>query len=126
VPIWQRTALIDNDYKIVVEEIGSDQYKLFDLVKDKKEEKDLFAERPELAQKMRQAVDAMIATVAQSRKGADCPEGKVTKRSRSGKGWGSVEAHKLHLELLATRPGLRETAQKGMRKNKRCFHYGTW
>ena len=114
-----KAALIDNDYKIVVEKIGGDRYKLFDLVKDKKEEKDLSAERPELAKKMKQAVDAMVATVAQSQKGADYPEGKVTKEGPHGQFWYAVEAYKPHLELFGKRPEYKKWVERGKEKKKK-------
>ncbi|MCH8216110.1 MAG: sulfatase-like hydrolase/transferase [Planctomycetes bacterium] len=115
-----KAALIDNDLKIVTEKIGSGKYLLFDLLTDKTESKDLFVERPADAQRLRAALDAMIASVAQSRAGADYPEGKVTREGPHGRFWYAIPEYQPYLKEWAARPEYKNWVNRksGNRKKK--------
>ena len=99
-----KAALIDNKLKIVTEKIGSGEYLLFDLKADKTESKDLFAQRPVDAKRLRIALDAMIASVAKSRAGADYPEGRVTREGPHGRFWYAIPEYQPFLKDWAARP----------------------
>ena len=115
-----KAALIDNDLKIVTEKIGSGKYLLFDLLTDKTESKDLFVERPADAQRLRAALDAMTASIAQSRAGADYPEGKVTREGPHGRFWYAIPEYQPYLKEWAARPEYKNWVNRksGNRKKK--------
>ena len=63
-------ALIDNRYKLITQGKGN-AWMLFDLVADPSETKDLAAEKPEIARKMRATLDAWRASCKESLAGKD-------------------------------------------------------
>lgn len=99
-----RAALIDNELKVVTEKIGGDKYLLFDLIADKTESNDLFAERADDAQRLQKALDAMTQTVAASQTGADYPEGKVTREGPHGRFWYAIPEYQPYLKGWESRP----------------------
>ena len=99
-----KAALIDNNLKIVTEKIGGGEYLLFDLQADKTESKDLFAERPADARRMQAALDAMCKSVNHSQRGADYPEGKVTKEGPHGRFWNKMPEYEPYFKDWAKRP----------------------
>jgi len=117
-----KAALIDNDLKIVTENVGGGKYLLFDLNADKTESKDLFADRPDDAKRMQTALDAILATVEKSRAGADYPEGKVTREGPHGRFWYEIPEYQPHLKGWASRPEYKNWANRkssGKKKQKR-------
>ncbi|MBC9888959.1 MAG: N-acetylgalactosamine 6-sulfate sulfatase, partial [Opitutae bacterium] len=70
-------ALVDNDYKLVLENRDEGIYQLFDLVRDPAETKDLFYLKPEVAARMAQEWVSWRQSVAASIAGQDYPEGRV-------------------------------------------------
>jgi arylsulfatase A-like enzyme len=112
-------ALIDNDYKIVAQKIGSGKYLLFDLVKDKKEAKDLFAIQAEVAQRMQKSLDAFAASVTKSQAGIDYPEGIVTKEGPHGRFWYAVEEYQPHLKKFGERPEYKGWINRGSKRKKK-------
>ncbi len=112
-------ALIDNDLKIVRDKKAKGKYQLFDLSKDAKEAEDLFASHPR-AGELQKALDAVVASIAQSQQGADYPEGKVTKEGPHGRFWYAVDAYKPHLEMFGQRPDYKGWVNRGgKKKNKK-------
>ena len=99
-----RAAFIDNELKIVTENVGGKRYQLFDLEADKTESKDLYAARPADAKRLRQAIDTMIESVAASQTGADYPEGKVTREGPHGRFWYAIPEYQPFLKGWASRP----------------------
>jgi arylsulfatase A-like enzyme len=61
-------ALSDNRYKLVA---GKGRKQLYDLTEDLGETKDLAAEKPDVVEKMGEALDAWVASVHRSASGAD-------------------------------------------------------
>ncbi|MCH7918919.1 MAG: sulfatase-like hydrolase/transferase [Planctomycetes bacterium] len=118
-------ALIDNDLKIVTEKIGSGKYLLFDLRTDKTESKDLYAERPADARRLRAALDAMIDSVAQSRAGADYPEGKVTREGPHGRFWYAIPEYQPYLKEWAARPEYKNWVNRKRDAKKNVPVHGT-
>lgn len=112
-----KAALVDNDLKIVTENTGSGKYLLFDLKADKTESQDLFAKRPEDAQRMQKALEAAIASIKQSQAGADYPEGKVTKEGPHGRPWSTMPEYKKFLSDWSQRPEYRRWANREPEKS---------
>ena len=110
-------ALIDNDLKIVLDKKAKGKYQLFDLARDKEESNDLFTSHPKAAG-LQKALDAFRESVAASRRGADYPEGKVTKEGPHGRFWYTAPEYQPHLETFAERPEYKNRLKRG-RKNKK-------
>jgi arylsulfatase A-like enzyme len=112
-------ALIDNDLKIVRPSGGKAQ--LFDLKADTTESQDLIDERPDDARRLLSALDALTASVAASRTGADYAEGKVTREGPHGRFWYAIPEYQPFLKGWATRPEYRNwvNRKKGKKKSTR-------
>ena len=100
------TALVDNDYKLI--HLGKkkelQQYELYDLAADPKEEHNLYAERPEVARRMQAAMDAWKASVSASVAGKDYPEGKLMAGDPQPRFWTDVEAYRPYFDDWRQRP----------------------
>jgi arylsulfatase A-like enzyme len=72
-----RGALVDNRYKLVSDNLAHGKFELYDLETDPKESRDISAEQPAVAQRLKQRFLAWNATVEASVAGKDYPEGKV-------------------------------------------------
>lgn len=113
-----KAALIDNQLKIVTEKTGSGTYQLYDLAADKTESKDLFAERPADAKRLRVALEKSIESVAKSRTGADYPEGKVTREGPHGRFWYAIPEYQPYLKEWAARPEYKNWVNRTKRGKK--------
>lgn len=109
-------ALIDNDLKIVTQELGSGKYQLFDLKADKTESTDLFAKRPDDAKRLQAALDAAVASIENSRSGGDYAEGKVTREGPHGRFWYAIPEYQPYLKDWASRPEYKNWANRKLRK----------
>jgi arylsulfatase A-like enzyme len=114
-----KAALIDNNYKLVSQKIGGERYELYDLIKDKKEAKDLFAAQPKVALQMRKMMDAFTDSVVASEAGADYPEGKVTKEGPHGRFWYAIEEYQPYLKDWAKRPEYKGWANRKKKNQKK-------
>ena len=103
----------------MTEKIGSGKYLLFDLKADKTESRNLFAQRPVEAKRLRAALDSMIASVANSRAGADYPEGKVTREGPHGRFWSAIPEYQPFLKDWAERPEYKNWVDRRSRKIKK-------
>lgn len=80
-------AWLDNDYKLVRNFYPRDaKFELYNLIGDPIEEQDLMAQKPEIAARMMEQLEAWNRSVDKSMTGADYPEGKVlpTGRAKAG------------------------------------------
>lgn len=111
-------ALVDNDLKIVLAKGGRGRYELFDLRADPREAKDISAERPEDAARLRRALDEFMKSVERSRTGADYPEGRLTSKQPRPMFWWDSPAYKPYLEEWVKRPEYKR-ARAGLSKGKR-------
>lgn len=114
-----KAAIIDNDLKIINENIGKGKYLLFDLKADKTEAKDLFAARPAEAKRMQAALKAMVATVDNSILGVDYPEGKVTREGPHGRFWYAIPEYQPHLKDWVSRPEYKNWANRKLDGEKK-------
>ena len=72
-----RAAWIDNNYKLITLKVGGGEYQLYDLKTDPKEQTDLLASKPVVANRMIKSFEIWNASVEKSRLGADYCSGKV-------------------------------------------------
>ncbi len=116
-----KAALIDNDLKLVAENVGSGKYQLFDLKADKTESTDLFAKRPEDAKRLQAALNGAVASISDSQKGVDYAEGKVTREGPHGRFWPTIPEYKPFLEEWGKRPEYKGWATRkfGRKKSKK-------
>lgn len=93
-----RAVLIDNEYKILQPDTSADVFELYDLEADVSEERDLFAAEPEVAERMRTALEAFTASVEASRAGSDYPEGTVDPDQPERRFWMTDPAYAPYLD----------------------------
>jgi arylsulfatase A-like enzyme len=99
-----RAAWIDNDYKLVTLDIRKTKYELYNLVKDPKEEHDLFKREPRIAKEMVDAFSIWNATVENSIAGKDYPEGRVLPGEPKSRFWTEAPEYQEYLDDWAKRP----------------------
>ena len=73
-----KRALVDDRYKLLTDNIASNEFQLFDLVDDPQEKQDLSSEKPDIFHRMKDQLLTWDATVDASFGGNDYPEGRVT------------------------------------------------
>ncbi|NQZ56111.1 MAG: sulfatase-like hydrolase/transferase [Lentisphaeraceae bacterium] len=95
-------AVIDNNYKILQMEVGTDKYELYDLNKDPKESQNLITELPEVSRRMKALINSFTTSVKDSIAGKDYPNGIVNDRSKR-RFWSESKEYKVHLDFLNKR-----------------------
>ena len=114
-----QAALIDNDLKIISGKSGSGTYQLFDLKSDRTESRDLSSQRPADLQRLRRKLETLVASVADSRSGADYPEGRVTREGPHGRFWYAIPEYQPFLKGWAARPEYRNWVNRQSQKKNR-------
>ena len=99
-----RTAMIDNDLKIVDMDQENRTYELFDLAADPGETTDIGADRPDDLVRLREALDAWNASVEASAKGGDYPSGDFDPEESLPAWWMAQEGYAPYLEEWRHRP----------------------
>lgn len=99
-----RAALIDNNYKILTQNISEGQFELYDLEADQNEEVDLFNSQADIAHRMRQKLVDWNNSVEASVAGLDYPEEKVVPPDPGPRDWVTADEYKPHLPQLRDRP----------------------
>ncbi len=102
-----RTAWIDNDYKLITQKIGSEKYELYHLTSDQQEKKNLIESHPEIAKRMIDQMQKWNASIDNSIAGDDYPEGKVIPADPGPRTWMALEEYKPYLEGWKNRPEFR-------------------
>ena len=113
-----RSALVDNDYKIV--RSGGKKGKgkrgldtqLYNLTSDPSESKDLSAAKPALAKAMGKRLDQWLGSVQASVRGADYPEGEVNPGHPKPTFWTEIEAYRPYFGDWKDRPEYRSRLKK--------------
>ena len=72
-----RAAWVDNDYKLVTQDVKKDRFELYDLANDPEETTDLINEKPAIAARMIADFKAWSQSVDASALGKDYPEGRI-------------------------------------------------
>ncbi|MCB9383123.1 MAG: sulfatase-like hydrolase/transferase [Bryobacterales bacterium] len=111
-----RAALIDNDWKILTQDVEKGEYEVYNLRDDPKEEKDLSATATEEAAGLRTALDTFVASVAQSREGQDYPEGHVDPNHPTRRGWHEIEGYKPYFEEWRKVPAFADWIERNVPK----------
>ena len=93
-----KAALIDNGWKILSTDVEKGQYEVYNLRDDPKETTDLSSSAPEETARLRTALDAFVASVAQSRAGHDYPEGRVDPSHPTRRMWHDIEEYKPYFD----------------------------
>ena len=99
-----RAALIDNNYKILTQNLKQGEFELYDLEADRNETTNLVDTHPELAAQMRQKFKDWNASVEASVAGKDYPEGEVIPLDPGPRDWVISEEYQPYLQQLRDRP----------------------
>jgi arylsulfatase A-like enzyme len=99
----QRAAWIDNDYKLLTENLGRGEFQLYNLAEDPKETTNILANHPEIGQRMTNAFQQWNREVEASMAGADYPEGRLLEGRSEPKNWASAEEYRPYLNQLNER-----------------------
>ena len=87
-------ALVDNDFKLVTENIGEGSWELYNLKADTGETKNIAGEQPEIFGRMKSTFEKWNASVDGSVAGRDYPEGKVRADEPKPHSWREDERYK--------------------------------
>lgn len=99
-----RAALIDNDWKLIEQRIGSGEFELFNLKTDAKEATSLVSERPDIAKSMSAGLADFNRSVEASIAGRDYPEQKVNPGEPESRFWMTVPEYKPYFAAWKKRP----------------------
>ena len=93
-----KAALIDNDWKILTTDVERGQYEVYNLADDPAETTDVSSSAPQKTARLRAAIDAFVASVADSRAGEDYPEGEVDPSHPTRRMWHDIGAYDAYFE----------------------------
>ncbi|MFM7092181.1 MAG: sulfatase, partial [Bacteroidota bacterium] len=96
-------AFIDNDYKLLAENIEKKEYALYDVKKDKSETKNIISLHPSRAQKMISNYEQWIESVNQSVRGADY-KGGLMEIDPTPEFWWNKPEYARYLPVWKNRP----------------------
>lgn len=89
-----RAALIDNNMKLLTNNVEKDLFALYDLANDPAEQNDIAAKYPETVQEMRKQFLNWSRSVDASAAGKDYPSGKVDPSEPEPRFWTDVDEYK--------------------------------
>ncbi|MEW4486870.1 sulfatase-like hydrolase/transferase [Thalassoglobus sp. JC818] len=107
-----RSALIDNDWKIVAPKKDADVYELYNIENDPNETQNLIKESPQVATRMIQALKQFHESVDQSIAGQDYPEGEVVPADPGPKTWTESDEYRPYFDDWKDRPEYQRYFQK--------------
>lgn len=93
----KRTALVDNRYKILSDDLHGGSFQLYDLEADPQETRDLAANDPQRFERMKEQLLQWNASVDASFAGRDYPEGQVTPPDAKPQFWFDAPAYQPYL-----------------------------
>jgi arylsulfatase A-like enzyme len=92
-----KRAFIADRYKLITEDFAGGKFELFDLIADPRETRDVTAENPAVAQRLREQFLAWNAGVDASFAGKDYPEGRLVPADPAPIAWNRVPAYQPYL-----------------------------
>ena len=113
-----RAALIDNRYKILTQNLEKGSFEVYDLEADPRETKNIAAENPELAARLRTALLRWNESVKASVAGKDYPEGRVDPKEPPTRDWVTAPEYAPYLKELQARPEYKPAVAKAAKKKK--------
>lgn len=96
-------AMIVNDYKIIQQKLGKDEFELYNLKNDPTESKNLFKSHSKIAEKLKAKLLAFNASVSDSIDGKDYPNG-IEHEQAPRQFWYEASAYDKHLKDFVKRP----------------------
>lgn len=110
---WQgQVALVDNDFKLVLENPDEGIFQLFDLVGDPAESQNIFNSRPDVAARMAQELVSWQKSVVASIAGEDYPEGRVDSNQPPRIFWWEMPVYEPYFQDWLNRPEYGDRLQK--------------
>jgi arylsulfatase A-like enzyme len=107
-----RWALIDNDFKVILEDVNGDDVQLYNLAKDANETTNLAEDQPEVADKMKNILVEWSRTVDASNEGKDYSEGEITIANPPRRDWMEDASYAPYLDQLKERTEYRDRILK--------------
>ena len=98
-----RAAMIDNDMKLLTNDIASGKFELYDLASDHAETKDLSKERPGVFARMKKEFLEWNKSVDTSFVGKEYPEGRVDPGEPQPRFWTEVDGYKPYFDQWRSR-----------------------
>lgn len=98
-----RLALVDNDHKIVRNDPASDLHEVYNLARDPGETTDLAASSPDVAARLRAALDAWNLSVEASAAGTDYPAGDFDPAESQPRWWMTHEGYAPYVDAWRSR-----------------------
>jgi arylsulfatase A-like enzyme len=99
-----RAALIDNDYKLITEDLERGHFELYNLVADPVESNDLYSIEKEVAQQMSKRLLRWNQGVERSIAGEDYPGGRLMEPDPDPVFWMELPVYKPYFEEWSKRP----------------------
>jgi arylsulfatase A-like enzyme len=93
----KKRAFIDDRYKLSTENLDGGKFELFDLIADPTESRDVAAENPMVAQRLREQFLVWNAGMDASFAGKDYPEGRLVPADPTPIAWNRVPAYQPYL-----------------------------
>ena len=100
-------AWLDYPYKLLHTGKQTKAYELYHLENDPKESKNLDESEPEIARRIKRAMETWLISMQGSIEGKDYPEGKVFPEHPIPRHWDKTDLYKEHFDAWRTRPEYR-------------------
>ncbi|MCS5538433.1 MAG: sulfatase-like hydrolase/transferase [Roseibacillus sp.] len=99
-----RGALIDNEFKLYIRNVGEGGFQLYHLGKDPAEKRDVTARYPGVAKRLRKVFEEWNASVQASVDGKDYPSGTVDAPQPPRMFWTDLDAYRPYFREWRSRP----------------------
>ena len=102
----RRGALVDNQWKLITDKVGSQKFLLYNLEADKRETADVAAANPEVFNRLIKTFEAFHKSVESSAAGKDYPQENLEAKypKPSPRFWTEMEVYTPYFEKWQNRP----------------------